>query len=620
MKGINADTLYYFHQGLLKDAYHHFGAHLVRDASGQIVLTRFTVYAPHAKAVSVVGTFNDFQDWTHQMTKVDGSGVFQIEIPGSLEWSEYKYKIFPYHKAPIYKADPYAFFASHRPETTSKVYDLYGYEWHDQDYMITRHERLPYDHPVMIYEVHAGSWMNKPGNQPHTYAELVPHLIPYLKKHGFTHVELMPIYEHPLDASWGYQGTGYYAVTSRYGVPKDLMYFVDQCHQAGLKVLLDWVPGHMCKDDHGLYMFDGEPLYEYRDPLIRENIVWGTANFDLSRGEVRSFFISNALFFMKEFHIDGFRLDAVSNMIYYLGNPEMGENHGAQDFLKMLSKAVFEENPSAILAAEDSSAHPKITHPTEYGGLGFNYKWNMGWMNDTLKYFEKDPIYRKYHHHDLIFSMHYAYAENYILPLSHDEVVHGKKSLIEKMPGDYWQKFANLRAYMGYFYTHPGKQLLFMGGEFAQFNEWSEERELDWHLLAFPMHQAYQTFQEDFKHLIQNEKALYQWDHIPQGFEWIDQYNASQSILVYARFADEYQECMVVVLNLTPNVYHDYQIGVPFEGVYTEILNSDKSRYGGSNLYNGTPLKSQKIASHGRNDSIRMTVSPLSVTLLKWRA
>jgi 1,4-alpha-glucan branching enzyme len=430
----------------------------------------------------------------------------------------------------------------------------------------------------------------------------------------------MPIYEHPLDASWGYQGTGYYAVTSRYGVPKDLMYFVDQCHQNNIKVILDWVPGHMCKDAHGLYMFDGEPLYEYRDPFIRENIVWGTANFDLSRGEVRSFFISNALFFMKEFHIDGFRLDAVSNMLYYLGNPEFGENKGAQDFLKMLAQAVFEENDAALLAAEDSSAHPKITHPIEHGGMGFNYKWNMGWMNDTLEYFEKDPIYRKYHHHELIFSMHYAYAENYILPLSHDEVVHGKKSLIEKMPGDYWQKFANLRAYMGYFYTHPGKNLLFMGGEFAQFNEWSEEKELDWHLLSFPMHQAYQTFQEDFKHLVLSEKALYEADHLSQGFEWIDQYNAHQSILVYARFSKDHKEMIVVLLNLTPEVYHDYRIGVPYQGTYKEILNSDRAKYGGSNLYNGTPLKSEEINAHGKNQSIRLTVSPLSISLLKWSA
>ena len=618
MKGIHADTMYYFHQGLCEDAYHHFGAHLIKDKKGQVTLTRFTVYAPSAKAVSLIGEFNHFEDWTHQMTKVDEAGVFQIEIPGSLEWATYKYKIFPHHGDPLYKADPYAFYASHRPETTSKVYDLDGYQWSDHAYMKNRHEHRPYDQPVMIYELHAGSWMNKPGNQSHTFAELVDLLIPYLKKHHYTHVEFMPIYEHPFDASWGYQGTGYYAVTSRYGVPKDFMYLVDRCHQENISVILDWVPGHMCKDAHGLYMFDGSPLYEYQDPVIRENIVWGTANFDLGRGEVRSFMISNALFYMREFHVDGFRLDAVSNMIFYLGDPSIGENHGAQAFLKELSKVIFKENPAAILAAEDSSAHPKITHPVEFGGLGFNYKWNMGWMNDTLKYFEKDPVHRKYHHHQLVFSMHYAYAENYILPLSHDEVVHGKKSLIDKMPGDYWQKFANLRAYMGYFYTHPGKTLMFMGGEFGQFREWSEERELDWFLLEHPMHQNLEHFHQTFKKIKTEEEALFSLDHVPEGFEWIDQYNADQSILSFVRKGQN-GDHILVVLNLTPVTYHDYQIGVPLAGTYDEILNSDRSEFGGSNLYNGTPLKTSKDSSHGREDSIRLLISPLSVTLLKWR-
>ena len=616
MKGINADTLYYYHTGTLEDAYHHFGAHLIKDDKGAILFTRFTVYAPHAKAVSVVGSFNDYQDWVHQMTKVDASGVFQIEIPGSLEWAEYKYKIFTGEGA-LFKSDPFAFYASLRPETTSKVYDLYGYQWHDDAYMATRHEKKPYDSPVTIYEMHMGSWMKKPDGSVHTFAEITPHLIEYLKSHHYTHVEFMPVYEHPLDASWGYQGTGYYAVTSRYGVPKDLMYLIDSLHQAGIGVLLDWVPGHMCKDPHGLYMFDGAPLFEYEDAYIRENRVWGTANFDLGKGMVRSFMISNALYFMREFHVDGFRLDAVSNMIHYLGDPANGENEGAIGFLRELSKRVFKENDAAILAAEDSSAHPKITHPVEHGGLGFNYKWNMGWMNDTLEYFEKDPIYRKFHHHELIFSMHYAYAENYILPLSHDEVVHGKKALIDKMPGDYWQKFANLRAYMGYFYTHPGKTLLFMGGEMAQFREWSEERELDWPVLTYPMHEAYVHFQKTIKQLIADEPAFYELDHSPEGFEWIDQYNAEQSILVYARKAQDSH--VIVLLNLTPSTYHDYRIGTLSEGTYEEILNSDAGSFGGSNLYNGLPLNTEKVPSHGRDQSITLTVSPLSVTLLKWK-
>ena len=619
MKPMHADTLYYFNQGELKDAYEHFGAHLVKNDQGAIIATRFTVYAPHAKAVSVVGEFNDYQDWVHQLSKLDDSGVWRIEIPHNLEWKQYKYMIETHRGAKLYKADPYAFYSSNRPETTSKVYDLEGYEWGDDAYLATRDDAHPYNQPVSIYELHVGSWMQKPGGGFHTFAELVDLLIPYLKRNHFTHLELMPVYEHPLDMSWGYQGTGYYSVTSRYGVPKDLMYLVDRCHQENIRVILDWVPGHMCKDAHGLYMFDGEPLYEYAEEHIRENVVWGTANFDLGRGETRSFLISNALYFLKKFHIDGFRIDAVSNIIYYLGDSRVGENHGGQEFLKRVSAAIFEAHPTAILAAEDSTAHPKVTHPVEYGGLGFNYKWNMGWMNDTLKYFEKDPIYRKYHHHELTFSMHYAYSENYILPLSHDEVVHGKRSLVEKMPGDYWQKFANYRALLGYFYTHPGKTLLFMGGEFGHMHEWRDHSELDWHLLSYPMHDSALRYNRDMMALVEHEAALHALDHEPSGFQWIDQHNADQSILTYIRYAKPYEAPIVVVLNLTPATYHDYRIGVPKIGVYEEIMNSDKSVYGGSNLFNGSPLTTQDTPSHGFNQSITLTVAPLAVSLLKWR-
>ena len=618
MKPIHGDTLYYFNQGQLKDAYRHFGAHLIRNDKGEITLTRFTVYAPHAVSVSVVGEFNGYQDWVHQMTRIDDAGIWRIEIPQNLEWQTYKYRIETVGGGKLYKADPYAFYSSLRPETTSKVYDLEGYEWHDEAFMKTRHLHPPYDAPVSIYELHVGTWMQKPGGGYHTFAELVDLLIPYLKKHHFTHVELMPIYEHPLDASWGYQGTGYYAVTSRYGVPKDLMYFVDQCHQHDIRVLLDWVPGHICKDAHGLYMFDGEPLYEYADAFIRENVVWGTANLDLGKGETRSFLVSNALFYLKEFHIDGFRIDAVSNIIYYLGDSANGENLGGQDFLRQLSQAVFEEHPSALLAAEDSTAYPKVTHPVEYGGLGFNYKWNMGWMNDTLKYFEKDPIYRKYHHHELTFSLHYAYTENYILPLSHDEVVHGKHSLVEKMPGDTWQKFANYRALLGYFYTHPGKTLLFMGGEFGQRHEWKDHTELDWFLLGYPMHESALRYNRDMMALVQSEAALHKLDHDPSGFQWIDQHNAEQSILSYVRYGEPYAKPLIVILNLTPSTYHQYRLGVPLMGTYEEIMNSDKGIYGGSNLYNGVPLSTSDTPSHGFSQSLELTVSPLSLTLLKW--
>ena len=618
MKRLNTDTLYYFNQGELIDAYEHFGAHLVKDAKQRITHTRFTVYAPHAKAVNLVGEFNNYQNWTHQMTKIDASGVYRIEIPENLEGKAYKYEIHTHDGRVLYKSDPYAYFSAYRPDTVSKVYDLEGYQWHDQDYMKTREKLNPYREPMLIYELHLGTWMQKPGGQFHHYNELVDHLIPYLLKQGYTHVELMPIIEHPFDGSWGYQGTGYYSATSRYGVPKDLMYFIDQCHQNNLKVILDWVPGHVCKDAHGLYMFDGQPLYEYRDPFIRENIEWGTANLDLGRGETQSFLISNALFWMKHFHVDGFRIDAVSNIIYYLGDARHGENQGALSFLRKLSKNVFKTFKNALLIAEDSTAYPKVTHPIEYGGLGFNYKWNMGWMNDTLKYFEKDPIYRKFHHDQLIFSLHYAYSEQYILPLSHDEVVHGKKSLVEKMPGDYWQKFANYRALMGYFYTHPGKNLLFMGQEFGQMHEWKDSSELDWHLLNYPMHDAVHRFNRDFNFLVQNEAALHELDHDRRGFKWIDQHNADQSILSYIRYADNEKDHVIVVLNLTPMVYHAYRIGVPSQGIYKELINSDRDIYGGSNQYNGLPIHTQNVHSHHFSQSIEMLISPLSVTVLKW--
>jgi len=620
MQAFKADTLYYFNQGKLIDAYEHFGAHLVKNKEGKIIATRFTVYAPHAKAISVVGEFNNFEGWVHQLSKIDETGIWRIEIAENLEWKAYKYEIHTHDGRTLYKADPYAYFSALRPDTTSKVYDLEGYDWQDKAYMNNRNETSVYQTPMNIYELHVGTWMQKPGGEFHRFNEMVDLLIPYLKENHYTHVELMPIYEHPFDGSWGYQGTGYFSVTSRYGVPKDFMYFVDQCHQHDIKVIMDWVPGHICRDAHGLYMFDGQPLYEYRDPHIRENEVWGTANLDLGRGEVQSFLISNALFYMKKYHIDGFRIDAVSNIIYYLGDSRIGENQGALTFLKRLSHEIFNYYDNAILAAEDSTAYPKVTHPVEYGGLGFNYKWNMGWMNDTLKYFEKDPIYRKYHHNDLIFSLHYAFSENYILPLSHDEVVHGKHSLVEKMPGDYWQKFANYRALMGYFYTHPGKTLLFMGGEFGHMHEWKDYTELDWHLLEYPMHQSALKYNRAMMKLVKEEKALHENDHDASGFEWIDQYNADQSIVSFIRYSIAQNEHVVVVINLTPTPYHNYQIGVPARGQYTELINSDKSEYGGSNLFNGTAINTLNEPMHNKPYSIKMTIAPLSVSILKWSA
>ena len=614
---ISKEDLYFFNQGRLYDAYRVFGAHLKKDDDGNQLGVEFTVWAPHAKEVSVLGEFNGYQAWVHNLSKVDSAGVWRLFVKDAREWHEYKYEIKTHDGRTLYKVDPYGYFSGERPQQMSKVYDLEGYEWHDGDYMAHRNDTTPYDTQMSIYEVHLGTWMTKPDGSYHKYNELVDLLIPYLLENGFTHVELMPVTEHPLDQSWGYQGVGYYSATSRYGVPKDLMYFVDRCHQAGIKVILDWVPGHINRDEHGLYMFDGEPLYEYQEEWKRENDVWGTANLDLGKGEVQSFLISNALFWMRKFHVDGFRIDAVSNIIYYLGDSRNGINDGAIHFLRSLSAQLFNEYPNGLLIAEDSTAFPGVTHPVHHGGLGFNFKWNMGWMNDTLEYFEKDPVYRKYHHSNITFGLEYAFSENFVLPLSHDEVVHGKKSLVDKMPGDYWQKFANYRALMGLFFTHPGKTLLFMGGEFAQMHEWKDHEELDWHLLEYPLHRAAQRFNRDMNQVVKYNPALYELDTKSDGFRWIDAQNADQSVFSFVRYAKDKNDFVVVVLNLTPLVHHNYRIGVPKAGRYHELINSDKDVYGGSNQYNGADMITDDVPMHGMTQSLQMLLSPLSISILK---
>lgn len=611
------EDLYFYNQGKLYDAYRIFGAHLKKDDDGSFLGTEFTVWAPHAKEVSVLGEFNGFQAWVHNLSKVDAQGIWTIFVPEAYEWHEYKYEIKTHDGRTLYKADPYAFFSAKRPRQMSKIYDLEGYSWNDSDYIEHRNNEKPYNSQMSIYEIHLGTWMNKPDGISHKYNELVDHLIPYLLKNGFTHLELMPVTEHPLDQSWGYQGTGYYSATSRYGVPKDLMYLVDSCHQNNIKVILDWVPGHICRDDHGLYMFDGEPLYEYSEEWKRENIVWGTANLDLGKGEVQSFLISNALYWMKLFHVDGFRIDAVSNLIYYLGDSSHGVNEGALTFLRNLSTQVFAEFNQALLIAEDSTAYPKVTHPVHEGGLGFNYKWNMGWMNDTLEYFGKDPVHRKHHHTNITFGLTYAFSENYILPLSHDEVVHGKKSLVNKMPGDYWQKFANYRALMGLLFTHPGKTLLFMGGEFAQMHEWKDYTELDWNLLEYPLHASAQRFVADMNKVVKYNKPLYEMDHEQEGFDWIDSDNSEQSIFSFIRYAKDKRNFVIVILNLTPLVHRDFSLGVPVQGTYVEVINSDKDVYGGSNLFNGVPIQSSNSKVNGFEQAIKVMLSPLSITILK---
>ena len=608
-KSISSEDLYFFNQGKLYDAYRIFGAHLIKNEQHEVIGTEFTLYAPHAAAVNVVGDFNQFEGWKHNLHKIDASGVWRLFVPGVNEWAHYKYEIITASGERLYKADPYGYYADHRPGTNSKVYDIDGYIWNDDAWF--KNKKKVYQEPLAVYEMHLGSWRQRYG-QFVKFNDIVEEVITHVKDQGFTHVELMPVYEHPLDDSWGYQGTGYYAATSRFGVPKDLMYFIDRCHQEHIGVIMDWVPGHICKDAHGLYFFDGQPLYEYEEHWIRENEVWGTANLDLGKGEVKSFLISNACFWMDYFHVDGFRVDAVSNIIYYLGNKNLGENHGAIQFLRDLSHVLFKKDDRVLLMAEDSTAYPGVTHPVFNGGLGFNYKWNMGWMNDTLRYFQKDPIHRKYHHHNITFGLSYAFSEQYILPFSHDEVVHGKGSLLNKMPGDYWQKFANYRLLMALWLTHPGKKLLFMGQEFAQFAEWAFAKELDWHLLKYPAHDSANRFVKDSLALYKTTKPLYQADHVKEAFQWIDANNTEQSIFIFTRYDTSLKNHVVVLLNMTPVVYHDFEFGVPSAQDYEEILNSDLAIYGGSNLYNPGRIMVQKGERHHLKQFIRITVPPLA--------
>ncbi len=615
---INGEVMYLFDNGQLLEAYKHFGAHVVKDKSQKIIGVEFTTFAPNVRIASIVGDFNHWDSRAHTMTKIDDSGVFSIYIEGVSEWERYKYCFVTYDNETIFKSDPYAFFSDFRPETSSKVYDIDGYQWNDSNYMNQRKEKNSFNEPMVIYEMHLGSWMRKPDFTFNKYNELVDLLIPYLKDHGFTHVEMMPLAEHPLDESWGYQATGYYSATSRFGVPKDLFYLIDRLHQEGIGVILDWVPSHISKDAHGLYKFDGSYLFEYSDDAIRENEVWGTINLDLGKGMVRSFLLSNARFWMDYFHIDGFRIDAVSNILHYLGDPSRGTNLGALDFLKMLSNTVKSYDHSVLLFAEDSSTFPKLTAAVNDGGVGFDYKWNMGWMNDTLGYFAKDPIYRKYHHHYINFAMVYHHSEKFVLALSHDEVVHGKHSLVEKMPGDYWQKFANYRLLVGLQITHPGKKLMFMGEEFGHMHEWRDTAQLDWHLYQYPMHQKANLFFKDMVRIYHENPCFYELDYDDSGFNWVDSSNAEQSIFSFLRYDSSGDFCLVI-LNMTPMVYHNYRIGVPLKGEYVEILNSDLDKYEGSNTYNGLNPMSQNSPHHGFEQSIQIVIAPLAIQIFKLR-
>jgi 1,4-alpha-glucan branching enzyme len=613
MKKLNQTFINQFFNGECSHLQDYLGAHLNFE-HGEIVSTTYRVYAPHAKEVRLIAQFNEYRGEQHVLNKINEEGFFEITVFGQHEYQLYKYEIHTIDNEVLYKADPFAFYAEMRPGNASKIYHIESYAWHDQIYHY--HKKKPYQEPLLIYELHLGSWRRN-HKEVKPYNVVVDELILYIKEQGFTHIELLPVYEYPLDASWGYQGTGFFAANSRFGAPKDLMYLIDRCHQENIGVIIDWVLGHICKDAHGLSFFDGTPLFEYDDQHHRENIVWGTNNLDFSKGITRSFMLSALTFWMDYYHVDGFRIDAVSNLIYYLGNADEGVNTEAISFLQQLSKHLFSKDDRLLFMAEDSTAYPKVTHPVSDGGVGFNYKWNMGFMNDVLSYFKEDPINRKYHHNKITFGLTYAFNEQFILPFSHDEVVHMKGSLVNKMPGDYFQKLANWRLLLTLWMTYPGKKLLFMGQEFAQFSEWNFENELDWYLFEDKSHQKQNRYFKDLAKVYKYHDALYQYDHDPKGFKWSVVDDNEQSVFAYIRRSDH--ETIVVILNMTPNVHQSYEVGVPRAGRYEEILNSDKNIYDGSNQFNGTQLHTIKGIRNGFKHYIKPKLGPLSAVILVFK-
>ncbi|MBM7704802.1 1,4-alpha-glucan branching enzyme [Bacillus iocasae] len=604
-----------FHEGSLYESYSLFGAHLVEENHVQGV--RFCVWAPQAKEVRVVGDFNDWNGSNHRLMKISEQGIWMLFVPSLKQGTIYKYEIHTLDNRSFLKSDPYAFYSEERPNTASVVYNLEGYKWNDQYWKRKKKTKKPYDSPLFIYELHAGTWKKHKDGSLYTYSELADELIPYISEHGFTHIELLPLVEHPFDRSWGYQGTGYYSATSRYGSPKELMDFIDRCHQESIGVILDWVPGHFCKDQHGLYMFDGTPTYEYQNESDRENYVWGTANFDLGKPEVQSYLISNALFWMHYFHIDGFRVDAVANMLYWQNAPDLSENPYSVAFLRKLNEAVFSSDPTVLMIAEDSTDWPLVTAPTIDNGLGFNYKWNMGWMNDVLHYMEASVDERKGLHNRITFSLIYAFNENFILPFSHDEVVHGKRSLLNKMPGDYTDKFAQLRLLYGYLLTHPGKKLLFMGGEFGQFDEWKDLEDLDWVLFDFDMHKKINHYFKELVKLYRRSKPLYELDHQSEGFEWIDANNAEQQIFSFARKGKKADDLFVVVCNFSDVSYEGYKIGVPLLTDYIEVLNSDDAAFGGSGCENKKAVTAVEGSYHEKPFHIEINIPRFGISVLR---
>ncbi len=616
--------IYLFHQGTASKAYELLGAHpyLENNKKGYV----FRLWAPNAKQVSLIGDFNQWDDTKNPMERVNSQGIWQAFVEGLSMYANYKYAIVDQCDQKFTKADPYGFHMETRPATASKTYDIEQYQWNDEEWVSKQKINVPYDKPMNIYEVHLGSWKTYEDGNYYNYVKMSKELIPYIKKMGYTHLELMPITEYPFDGSWGYQVIGYYAPTSRYGTPEQFMFFVDQCHQEGIAVILDWVPGHFPKDGDGLYRFDGTNCYEYDDDLKNEHKEWGTRIFDWGKNEVRSFLISNAMFWMEKYHIDGLRVDAVASMLYLdygrdhgMWRPNVNggrENLDAVSFFKDLNKTVFQAFPGALMIAEESTAWPMVTKPVDVGGLGFNFKWNMGWMNDTLQYMKIDPYFRNGSHQNLTFPLTYFSSENYILPLSHDEVVHGKCSLLSKMPGAYQDKFGNLRTYLSYMMAHPGKKLTFMGSEFAQFIEWDYQKQLDWNLLSFEMHQKFLCFIQELNAVYLRQSPLWEQDEDWNGFQWIEPDDKDHNFISFRR-VDKKGNDLIICCNFSPVPLKKYRIGVPKLGMYKIVFHSSLSQYGGEVQLVTEEYPSKEIAINEYGFSIEVDVPGLST--IYWR-
>ena len=614
---------YLFHQGNDFRAFEFMGSHKYKKKSKNGYV--FRVWAPDARDISVVGDFNNWDKKANKMKKIS-VGIWEAFIPYVKELDKYKFCIEGKYGRVINKSDPYAFYSENVQNFASIIYDINNFNWEDKNWLNYRKNVSFYSNPLNIYELNLSSWKKNENDEYYSYVELADLIIPYVKQMGYTHIEIMPITEYPFDGSWGYQVTGYFSATSRYGTPKELMYFINELHKAGIGVLLDWVPAHFPKDEQGLVEFDGGYLYEYSEPKKNEHSGWGTRIFDYGRNEVISFLISSAMFWIEKYHIDGIRVDAVASMLYLDYDKKEGEwipniyggreNIEAIEFIRKLTNGVLSKYPDVMFIAEESTSWPMVTKPDYLGGLGFNFKWNMGWMNDILEYFKTDPIYRQYNHNKITFSFMYAFSENFILPLSHDEVVHGKKSLLDKMPGDYWQKFANLRALYGYMIAHPGKKMLFMGGEIGQFTEWNYKKSIEWELLNFEKHNQLNKYVKELNLFYLNNKQLWEIDFDWKGFDWISNDDNRNNVIAFRRIAKDNTD-IIVVCNFSPVYHSEYKIGVEHKGIYKEIFNSDEIQFGGSGKKNNEEICTQDEKWHNKNYSINICVPPLAVIYLK---